>query len=420
MSIAIAIALLALTVIGTPLFAIMGGSALLSFWRAEIDLQAVIIEFYQLSSKPMLQALPMFAFAGCVLGRSRAPERLLRLSNAFLGWLPGGLAVVAVVACAALTALTGASGITIVALGGLLVPALIRDRYGRDFSLGIVTASGSLGLLFPPSLPVILYGVVSNTSIDDLFRAGILPGILLVTVVACYGLWWGWRRELPRQRFTCREVGSAVWAARFELPLPFIVIGGIYSGFFAISEAAVVAAAYALAAEVLLYRDIRVRELGAVARESTVLTGGILIILGMALALTNFMIDADVPGRVFEFARTYMGSRIAFLAMLNVFLLIVGCMIDIYAATVLVVPLILPIALQFDVHPVHLGIVFLANLAIGYITPPVGLNLFIATIRFKEPILKLYWAALPFFALLLIALIIITYVPGLSLLLLGP
>lgn len=414
MTAAIMLALLLLAVVGMPLFAVMGSSAVVNFWRAEIDLQVVVIEFYQLTSKPMLQALPLFGFAGCLLGHSDAPKRLLRLSKALLGWLPGGMAVVAVVACALLTAFTGASGITIVAVGGLLLPALEKDGYGRRFSLGLLTTSGSIGLLFPPSLPVILYGVISGESIDALFRAGLVPGLLLVAVLALYGVWWGWRGDLPRSTFNLKELREAVCEARFEIPMPLLVLGGIYGGWLAISEAAVVAAVCVLVAETLLYRDVPLKKLGAIARETVILTGGILIILGMALALTNYMIDADVPGRLFEIARGRMTSKLAFLALLNVFLLGVGCMIDIYAATVLIVPLILPIAAQFGIHPVHLGIIFLTNLAIGYVTPPVGLNLFIATIRFREPILKLYWSALPFVILLLIVLGCVTYIPALS------
>jgi len=418
MSVAIAIFVLAICLLGTPLFAVMAVSAILNYSQADIDLQAVIIEFNQLSTKPMLQTLPLFAFAGCLLGHSKAPQRLVRLSNALLGWLPGGLVMVCAAACALMTAFTGASGITIVALGGLLLPALLANGYEERFSLGLITSSGSIGLLFPPSLPVILYGVISETSIDALFRAGLLPGLLLVGVFCVYGAWWGTRNKLPRQAFTRKEVSAAFWEAKFELPLPIVVIGGIYGGLFAISSAAAVAAAYVLAVEVFVVREIKVRDIGRIARESAVLTGGILIILGMAMAVTNYMIDAEVPVRIFEFIREHISSRLAFLALLNVFLLIVGCMIDIYAATVLVVPLILPIAREFGVDPIHLGIIFLANLAIGYVTPPVGLNLFIATIRFKKPILQLYWAALPFVFLLLLALLLITYVPALSLCLL--
>ena len=404
-----------LALCGTPLFIVMGGSTMLNWWNADVDLQAVIIDFNQLASKPMLKALILFAFAGCMLGRSDAPKRLLRLSNAILGWLPGGLAIVAIISCALLTSFTGASGITIVALGGLLLPAMMENNYSRKFSLGTITASGSLGLLFPPSLPVILYGVISNTNIDDLFIAGILPGLLLIAVLASYALWKGQDKNIERQRFSMKEVLSALWETRYELPLPLIVIGGIYLGWFAASEAAVIAAAYVLVVEMFIYREIKFADLGKVSRESIMLSGGILIILGMALAATNYMINEEIPTKIFEMASGFMTSKIAFLAVLNIFLLIVGCMIDIYAATVLIVPLIIPIAAEFDINSVHLGIIFLVNLGIGYVTPPVGLNLFIASVSFKESVIKLYWAALPFVILLLLALLAITYIPQLSL-----
>ncbi len=418
--VAIIILVVFLAVIGTPLFVVMGFSALVNHQMAEIDLQAVIINFYQLASKPMLQTIPLFAFAGYLLTYSQAPQRLLHLSRALLGWIPGGLSIVAIIACSILTALTGASGVTIVALGGLLLPALAKDGYDERFRLGLVTTGGSLGILFAPSLPVILYGVVAEASIDDLFRAGILPGVLIIFLLSAYGIFYGIRHKIPRQRFVTSDLIKAVWDAKWEIPLPVLIIGGIYSGKFAISEAAVVAVAYVFVVEVLICRDIRFRDLGRIARESVVLVGGILIILGMTMAVTNYMIDEDVPTRMLEYFSARMTSKYAFLVVLNIFLLIIGCMIDIYAAIVLIVPLILPIALQYGIDPVHLGIIFLTNLGIGYITPPVGMNLFIASIRFREPVLKLYWASLVFLALLLVALVVITYVPWISLVLIAP
>jgi tripartite ATP-independent transporter DctM subunit len=415
MSSLLLIVLLLLAVAGAPLFAVIGGSALINYWHAGIDMQALVIEFYQIGSKPMLDALFLFAFTGCILGRSQAPRRLLRLSNAFLGWMPGGLAVVAIVSCSFLTAFTGASGITIVALGGLLLPAMLEKKYERKFSLGVITASGSLGLLFPPSLPVILYGVISNTQIDDLFIAGIIPGTLMVLSLSAYAVWKGGSIMTPRMKFSFAEIFHAMWEAKLELPLPVIVIGGIYSGLFAVSEAAVIAAAYVIVVEMFISREVGFRDFLKIARESAMLTGGILIILGMALAATNYMIDAEMPAKMFALASPYMTNKFAFLATLNIFLLIVGCMLDIYAATVLVVPLIIPIAAAFGINPVHLGIIFLVNLGIGYITPPVGLNLFIANISFREPIYKLYRAALPFVIILLIVLALVTYIPELSL-----
>jgi len=280
----------------------------------------------------------------------------------------------------------------------------------------VITASGSLGLLFPPSLPVILYGVISNTRIDDLFIAGIIPGFLMMFAVAAYAFWRGIRLGAPRRQFTAREVAGAVWEAKCELLLPFLVIGGVYTGMFAVSEIAVIAVVYVLVVEMIVHCEVGLRDFGSVSRESAILSGGILIILGMALAVTNYMIDAEIPDRLFDLASGYMTSKVAFLLALNIFLLIVGCMIDIYAATVLIVPLIIPIADKFDVDPVHLGIIFIVNLAIGYVTPPLGLNLFIANMLFREPVIKLYKAALPFIFLLLLVLLAVTYIPWLSLL----
>ena len=403
-----------LAIIGTPLFAVLGFSALVNHRYAEIDLQAVIINFYQLTTIPLLQALPLFAFSGYILAHSQAPNRLLRLSKALLGWAPGGLAIVAIVACSLMTAFTGASGVTIVALGGLLLPALLTDNYGKPFSLGLLTTGGSLGLLFAPSLPIILYGVVAETNIDDLYRAAIVPGTLIMVILSGYGIFHAVRNKTPRQKFTHTELLQALWNVKFEIPLPIIIIGGIYGGGIAISEAAVITASYLIIVEVFMIRDIPFRELGRIARESVLLVGGILIILGMTFAVTNYLIDEEIPTRLLEYFRTRMTNKYVFLLVLNIFLLVVGCMIDIYAAIVLIVPIIAPIALEYGVHPVHLGIVFLTNLGIGYSTPPVGLNLFIASLRFKEPILKLYWAAIPFLICLLVALGIITYIPWLS------
>lgn len=404
-----------LALVGMPLFAVMGLSALLNHWHADMNLQGVVIMFYGLSNQPLLQALPVFAFMGYLLAASRAPKRLVRLSNACLGWLPGGLAIVAIVACSLMTAFTGASGITVLALGGLLLPAMRANAYSERFSMGVITSGGSLGLLFVPSLPIILYGVVAECNIDRLFRAGVLPGVLAIGLLSVYALVHGVRQELPRQAFSWRELGGALWEGKWDVPLPAIVIGGIYSGVLVLSEAAVVAAVYTLFITVCVHRDVKWRHLGRIARQSAVLTAGILMILGMAMAVTNYMVDDDVPTRFFELASPWMTNKLTFLLALNLFLLALGCMLDIYSAIVLIVPLLLPIAARFNVDPVHLGIVFLANMGIGYITPPVGLNLFVASLRFRKPIWSLYWACLPFTLVLLLALLLITLFPKLSL-----
>jgi len=301
----------------------------------------------------------------------------------------------------------------------LLLPAMLEDGYEEKFSLGILTAGGSLGLLFPPSLPVILFGVVAEVPIDELFKAGLVPGLFILTLLSVYSGIRGARMPVPRRAFSLKELLAAVREAIWEIPLPFFILIGIYSGQITVTDAAVTSAIYLLVVELFFYREISFREIGGIARESMVLTGAILVILGMAMAVTNYVIDEDIPGQFFETTKEFMTSQFAFLLALNLFLLLVGCMIDIFAAIALIVPLIIPIAHEYDVNLVHLGIVFLTNLGIGYATPPVGLNLFIAAVRFKQPILRLYWACLPFIAILLIALAAITYIPALSLMFLG-
>jgi tripartite ATP-independent transporter DctM subunit len=332
--------------------------------------------------------------------------------------MPGGLAVVALMACALFTAFTGASGVTIVALGALLFPALAEAGYSERFNLGLITTSGSLGLLFAPSLPLILYGIVAEVRVDQMFVAGILPGFLMLALLALWSVRAGTRArtrvETPR-RFQLSEAAAALRAAVWELPLPIIVLGGVYSGFFAVSEAAAVTAVYVFVVEVLIYREIPLRRLPEIMRESMVLVGGILIILGASLASTNYMIDAEIPMKLFDVVTEHISSKITFLILLNVFLLVLGTMLDIFSALVLIVPLVLPIAIGYGIDPIHLGIIFLANMQIGYCTPPVGMNLFIASYRFEKPIVLLYRAAVPFLVILLISVLLITYWPALTL-----
>ncbi len=413
--------LLVLALFGAPLFAVIGAGALLGFYREEIDLSVVAIEIYRLAEMPVLLAIPLFTFSGYLLGKSNAPHRLVQVTNAVLGWLPGGLAMVALSACALFTAFTGASGVTIVALGVLLIPALAEAGYRDNFNLGLITTSGSLGLLFAPSLPLILYGVVAQqldlaepVSIDDLFLAGILPGLLMLIMLAGWSMWDTRAEYIARPSLSWRETGAALRESIWELPLPFVVLGGIYSGYFAVSEAAAVTALYVLVVEVLIKREVKVRELPEIMRESMILVGGILIILGVSLASTNYLIDTEVPTRLFDTIHAHVQEKWTFLILLNLFLLVLGMMLDIFSALVLIVPIILPIAVAYDIHPVHLGIIFLANMQLGYLTPPVGMNLFIASYCFEKPILQLYRAALPFFTILLLAVVIITYWPWLS------
>lgn len=407
--------LILLAVFGAPLFVVIAASALLGYHKEGIDLMAIAIEVLGIAEMPFLSAIPLFTFAGYLLSESNAPQRLVRLTGALLGWMPGGLALVSLAACAFFTAFTGASGVTIIALGAILYPALQHDGYPDNFNLGLVTTSGSLGLLFAPSLPLILYGVIAEVSIDDLFRAGILPGLLMLLMLSGYSLWVNRSNRRPLKSFSFREVRGALRESMWELPLPVVVLGGIYSGFFAVSEAAAVTALYVLIVEVLILREIKLSDLPRVMRESMLLVGGILIILGVSLASTNYMIDAGVPQQLLAFVAKLVSSQATFLILLFVFLLILGAILDIFSATVLVVPLILPIAAQYGVNEIHLGIVFLAAMQLGYLTPPVGLNLFIASYRFERSIIQVYSATLPFLIILMLSVIIITYWPELSL-----
>lgn len=421
-----AVLLAILALLGAPLFAVIAAAALFGFHNRGVDLSVMAIELYRIVDTPVLVAIPLFTLTGYVLAESKASERLVRLTDALLGWLPGGLAIVAFAVCAVFTAFTGATGVTIIAVGALLFPALVRAGYSERFSLGLVTASGSLGILFPPSIALILYGIVAQqmnleqpVAIDDLFLAGLLPGLLMLAMLAAFGMWQG--RGLAHRDGgpSLREALGALRAAAWELPLPVIVLGGIYGGYFAISEAAAVSVIYVLVVECLVYREVGFKQLVRLMRESMMVVGGVLIVLGVSLASTNYLIDAEIPTRLFEFVREHIQDRLTFLLVLNVFLLVLGMMLDVFSALVIVVPLILPLAVGYGIDPIHLGIIFLANMQVGYFTPPVGMNLFIASYRFNKSIVELCVAALPYVAILLTAVLIITYWPGLSLMLLS-
>ncbi len=404
-----------LALIGTPLFIVIAFSGVIFLFFNGIDLTAMIIELYKLAHTPTLVAIPLFSLAGYLLAASKAPDRLVRLSNALLGWLPGGLAVIALLASAVFTALTGATGLTIIALGGLLFPALKIQHYPEKFSLGLLTTSGTLGLLFPPSLPLILYGVVAQTSIDQLFLAGILPGLLIVLLLSLYSALKGLQARVDRPKFTFHEVAGAFRESIWEIPLPFVVLGGIYTGFVAISEAAVLTVLYVLIVEVGIYRDIKIRELFPVIIKSTILVGGILIILGVSFGLTNTLINEEIPMTILNFLKLHVQNHYAFLLWLNLFLLAAGCLLGTFPALIILVPLIVPVAQAYDIHPVHLGIILLTNLEIGASLPPLGINLFISSIRFEKPVLDLYKASIPFILILILTLVLITYLPVLSL-----
>ena len=404
-----------LALLGTPLFVIISALALLSFYESGIDLTVIFIEMYRIAETPTLTAIPLFAFTGFLLAESKAASRLVRFSQVLLGWLPGGLAIMGIAVCAIFTAFTGASGMTIVALGGLLYPALLKRGFEERFSLGLLTTSGSLGLLFPPSIPLIIYGIVAQTPIDQLFVAGIAPGLILVGALSLYSFYVGRGQTESRTEVMPGELLRVLRESVWELLLPVVVVTGIYGGFIAVSEAAALSTAYILIVEMVVHREISWRQLPRIVRDTMVLVGGIFVILAASMGYTNFLVDAEIPNKLLGFIEQHINSRFMFLILLNLFLLAVGCMIDMFSALLVVVPLILPISAAFGVHPVHLGIIFLTNLEIGYSTPPVGLNLFISSMRFEKPILTLYRASIPFLLILLLCLALITYVPEISL-----
>jgi C4-dicarboxylate transporter DctM subunit len=403
------------TLAGGPIFAAIGGAAVLLLLGEGVPAAAVPAETYRLVVSPTLPAIPLFTLAGFLLAEGGASQRLLRVFRALVGWIPGGTAVVCAAVCAFFTAFTGGSGVTILALGGVLIQTLREDRYRERFSLGLLTASGSLGLLFPPALPLILYGIVAQVPIEDLFIGGLVPGILLVALVAAWGVREGMRTGAGRAAFDRREALAALWAGKWELLLPVIVMASILSGLATPVEASAVAALYAFIAQTLVHRDISVRrDLMRVLRDCALLIGGVLIILGVAMGLTNYMVDAQVPDRMVDWVGGQITSPLVFLLGLNIFLLAVGCVMDVFSAIVVVVPLIVPLGAAFGIDPIHLGIIFVANLELGYLTPPVGLNLFLSAYRFEKPLLEIWRAALPMLVILAVGVLLITYVPGLT------
>lgn len=415
MTAAIVVLLVCLALLGLPLFVVLAAGGLLAAVNSDLDPAVLIIEMVRIGSSPNLIAIPFFTLAGIVLATGGAPSRLIKLFSAAFGWMPGGLAVVALVSCAFFTAFSGASGVTILALGGLLYPMLRNEGYAKRFSLGLLTSSGSLGLLFPPSLAILVYAVVAQVSIEQLFLAGLIPGLLLLIMLGLYSVYTGYRFN-SRHIFTWRNLRTAVHEGIWDLLLPLGVISGLLGGYLTVTEISACTAIYAFFLESIIHKTIAFRrQFLDISKETAIMVGTILVILGVAMGLTNLLVDAQVPNRLFSVLERYITSQIGFLLLLNIFLLIVGCMMDIFSAIVVVVPLILPLAHRFGVDPLHLGIIFLANLEIGYTTPPVGINLFLASQRFKESVMDLFYAAVPFLILMLIWLIIITYIPATTL-----
>jgi tripartite ATP-independent transporter DctM subunit len=414
-------AILLALVLGTPVFVAMAAFALFFFFRDGLPVTAVSAEVYRLISSPTLPAIPLLTACGYVLAESQASLRLLRFFRSIFGWMPGGTAMIVVAVCALFTTFTGGSGITVIAIGGLVLPMLLKEGYPERFSIGLVTAAGSLGLLFPPSLAVILYSVVAgtrdqNVPADSLYLAGLLPGLLMVAMVAAYAVRTGLSLRLPRQRVAAREVAASAWAAKWELLLPVAVVGLFASGLASMVETAAAAFIFAIVVECFFTRDLHLfRTLPRALVKSSVLAGAVLLLLSAAMGITSYIVDAQIPDTLVSWVRTHIESPWLFLLALNGLLIVVGCLVDIYSAIVVLAPLIVPMATAFGVHPVHLGVIFLSNLELGYLTPPVGLNLYLAASRFDKPLTTIVRAVLPFLLIMAISVLLITYVPAISL-----
>ena len=405
--------ILVAALLGLPIFATLGGIALMLFWNAGVPVAAVPVETYRLVASPVLPSIPLFTFAGYLLVEGGANQRLLRVYQALLGWMPGGLAITTAVVCAVFT--WAGSGVTILAMGGLLLPMLVKARYPENFSLGLINASGSLGLLFPPSLPVILYGVYAHTPIDELFIGGFLPGILMVAMVSAWGVHKAIRNRAEHTQFSGAEALRATWAAKWELAIPAIVLIGLFGGFGTLVEAGAITVVYAFVVECFVYKGLSARrDYAGVAKECVTVIGGVLLIVGVAVGFTNYLVDAQLPAWLIGWTQSHIHSKYLFLLLLNVVLLLKGSFMDVFSAIIVVVPLITPIAKSFGIEPVQLGIIFLSNLELGYLTPPVGMNLCLSAYRFKRPMASVYRATLPFYLILLAGVLLITYVPWIT------
>ena len=399
---------------GAPIFIGLGGLAILFFWRDFTPLSAISAETYRIVVSPTLPTIPLFTFAGYMLAESNASTRLVNLFRSAFGWIPGGTPIILVLLCGFFTALTGGSGVTILALGGLFLPILLKEGYTKVFSLGLITVAGSLGLLFPPSLPLIIYGVTAGVSIKALFLAGIVPGLLRLSMIGGWAIWQGKIQSVKKRSLNFKELKESLWEAKWETMIPVFILFGIFGGYSTLVETAALTAIYIFIVEILIHKDIKWSDIYKITLDCASLIGGVLIILGVAMGLTSYLVDAQVPFHLLEWVKATISSKLLFLLILNIFLLAVGCMMDIFSAIIIVVPLITPLGIYFGIDPVHLAIIFIANLELGFLTPPVGINLFLSAYRFKEDMPTIYKSTLPFFIVMLISVLIITYIPILS------
>ena len=401
--------------LGAPIFSILGGAGLILFWRDASPIASLTVDHYGLVTNPTLPTVPLFTLAGYFLAEGGASKRLIRVFQTAVGHLRGGAAILVALVCAFFTSFTGASGVTILALGALLMPVLLSAGYSKRNALGLVTGTGSIGLLLPPSLPLIFYGVIAGVEIKTMFLGGVVPGMLLVALVAAWGVSQAPVLDGARPLFNAAEARRAVWEAKWELLVPIVAFVALFSGLATPVEAAAVTALYAFTVETLVYRDLHLlRDVPRVIADAGVLVGGVLLILGVALGFTNYLAFAEVPAHAVEWVTASVHSKWMFLLLLNLFLIVVGMLMDIYSAIVIVVPLIVPLGRAFGIEPVHLGIIFLTNLELGYLTPPVGANLFLASLRFNEPIARVFRSVVPILILFVIAVVLVTYVPALT------
>ncbi len=411
----LALAVLVATALGAPIFVGLGGVAAVLLWHDLFPVSAIPTETYGLSVKPILPTIPLFTLAGYILAEGGTPRRLVELFRTLVGFLPGGVAVVAIVVCAFFTSFTGGSGVTILAMGGLLFPMLIAERYSPKFSTGLLTSAGSLGLLFPPSLAVILYGLVAEVELRRLFLSGFVPAVVEIALVAALALVASRQASIARVPFDIQKSVAALWQAKWELGIPLLVLGSILGGFATLVEAAALTVLYAFVLEFVIHRELNLRkDLLRVGGDAATVIGGVLIILGVALGLTNYLVFAEIPQLGVEWVQSLVSSPLVFLLLLNLFLLVVGCLMDIYSAIVVVVPLIAPLGVFYGIDPFHLGVIFLTNLELGYLTPPVGMNLFLASYRFRQPLAEVYRASLPFLLIRCVGVALVTYVPWLT------
>ena len=410
-----AAALITSIIKGAPIFIILSGFGILFFWYDYVPISAVIAESYRIVVSPHLATIPLFTLAGYFLAESKASDRLINVFKACFGWLPGGTPVIVLLICGFFTALTGGSGVTILALGGLLFPMLYKDGYKKNFSLGLITASGSIGLLFPPSLPLILYGVTAGISIKSIFLAGIIPGVFLIVILSIWSYLSGDAKKIQISDFDGVAALKICWETKWELFIPLIVLYGIFGGHAKLVETAAFTVVYVFIIETFVYKDIKLNDSYRITISCATLVGGVLIIIGSAMGLTSYMVDAQIPMSILSFMKEIIHSKYIFLILLNIFLLVIGCLMDIFSAIIIVVPLIAPLGIHYGVDPIHLAIIFIANLELGYLTPPVGMNLFLSAYRFEEKMPVIYKSTLPYFIVLLIAVIVITYFPAMTL-----